>query len=36
LDALRAGRTEVFSDEDESFTGYKDDLAALQAILKTM
>jgi HEAT repeat protein/ATP/ADP translocase len=36
LDALSAGRIEVFSDEDESFTGYKDDPAALQAILKTM
>jgi HEAT repeat protein len=36
LDALRAGRIEVFSDEDESFTGYKDDPAALQVILKTM
>jgi HEAT repeat protein/ATP/ADP translocase len=36
LDALRAGRTEVFSDEDESFMGYKDDPGALQVILKTM
>ena len=36
LDALRAGRTEVFSTEDEFFTGYKDDPSALQVILKTM
>ncbi len=36
LDALRAGRTEVFSTEDEFFTGYKDDPGALQIILKTM
>ena len=36
LDALRAGRTEVFTDEDESFTGYKEDPGALQVILKTM
>ena len=36
LDALRAGRTEVFTDEDESFAGYKEDPGALQVILKTL
>lgn len=36
LDALRAGRTEVFSDEEESFAGYKDDPSAMQAILKAL
>jgi hypothetical protein len=36
LSALRAGRVEVFSDEDEAFSGYKDDPAALQVILKAL
>ncbi|HKJ37636.1 MAG TPA: HEAT repeat domain-containing protein, partial [Anaerolineales bacterium] len=36
LSALRAGRTEVFTDEDESFIGYKEDPGALQVILKTL
>ncbi|HSG45480.1 MAG TPA: Npt1/Npt2 family nucleotide transporter [Anaerolineales bacterium] len=36
ISALRAGRTEVFTDEDESFIGYKEDPGALQVILKTM
>jgi HEAT repeat protein len=36
LHALRAGRVEVFSNEDESFTGYKEDPGALQVILKTL
>ena len=34
LNALRAGRTEVFSDEEAAFSGYKDDPAALEVILK--
>lgn len=34
LDALRAGRAEVFSDDDEAFEGYRDDPAALQTIIK--
>ena len=33
LSALRAGRTEVFNNDDEAFTGYQDDPAALQVIL---
>lgn len=36
LDALRSGRTEVFSDEEESFAGYKDDPSAMQVILKAL
>ena len=32
LHALKAGRVEVFSDEDEAFAGYKDDPSALQVI----
>ena len=36
LSALRAGRTEVFSDSEESFSGYKGDPAALQVILKAL
>jgi len=38
LAALRAGRTDVFSEdqEEDSFTGYKNDPAALQAILKSL
>jgi len=36
LSALRAGRTEVFSDGDEAFSGYKDDPSALQVILKAL
>jgi HEAT repeat protein len=36
LHALRAGRVEVFSNEDESFTGYKEDPGALQVSLKTL
>jgi len=36
LSALRAGRVEVFTDEEESFTGYKEDPGALQVILKTL
>jgi HEAT repeat protein len=36
LDALRAGRTEVFSEEEESFAGYQNDSAALLAILKAL
>lgn len=34
LNALRAGRAEVFSDEEEAFSGYESDPAALQVILK--
>jgi len=34
LSALRAGRVEVFSDEEETFSGYKDDPSAMQVILK--
>jgi HEAT repeat protein len=34
LNALRAGRVEVFSEEEESFSGYKDDPSALQVILQ--
>jgi len=36
LDALRAGRAEVFSEDDESFAGYKDDPSALQVILQAL
>ncbi|HLO29956.1 MAG TPA: Npt1/Npt2 family nucleotide transporter [Anaerolineales bacterium] len=36
LSALRAGRTEVFSEEDEAFSGYQNDPAALQVILKEL
>jgi len=36
LSALRAGRTEVFSEQEESFSGYKDDPAAMQVILKAL
>ena len=36
LDALRAGRVEVFSDEDDAFSGYKEDPAAMQTILKAL
>lgn len=32
LNALRAGRVEVFSDQDESFAGYQNDPAALDVI----
>ncbi|HEY5730480.1 MAG TPA: Npt1/Npt2 family nucleotide transporter, partial [Anaerolineales bacterium] len=36
LSALRAGRTEVFSEQDEAFSGYKADPSALQVILKAL
>ena len=36
LSALRAGRIEVFSDQDEAFSGYKDDPSAMQVILKAL
>lgn len=36
LSALRAGRTEVFSDEEEAFSGFKNDPDALQTILKAL
>lgn len=36
LNALRAGRTEVFSDDEESFAGYKSDPSAMQVILKAL
>ena len=36
LSALRAGRTEVFSDDDQAFSGYKDDPSAMQVILKAL
>ncbi|HLO16172.1 MAG TPA: Npt1/Npt2 family nucleotide transporter, partial [Anaerolineales bacterium] len=36
LDALRAGRTEVFSEEEEAFAGYQNDSAALLVILKAL
>lgn len=36
LSALRAGRTEVFSDEEDAFAGYQNDPAALQVILKAL
>ena len=32
LNALRAGRADVFSDQDESFAGYQNDPAAMQVI----
>ncbi|MCI0553365.1 MAG: HEAT repeat domain-containing protein [Anaerolineae bacterium] len=36
LSALRAGRIEVFSNEEEAFSGYQNDPAALQVILKAL
>ncbi|HET9587723.1 MAG TPA: HEAT repeat domain-containing protein [Anaerolineales bacterium] len=36
LSALRAGRVEVFSDEEEAFSGYQHDPDALQAVLKAL
>lgn len=36
LSALQAGRTEVFSGDEESFSGYKDDPAAMQIVLKAL
>jgi HEAT repeat protein len=36
LSALRAGRVEVFSDQDESFSGYQNDPAAMQVIHKAL
>lgn len=36
LSALRAGRVEVFSDESEEFSGYRDDPVAMQVILKSL
>jgi HEAT repeat protein len=36
LSALRAGRTEVFSDEEAAFAGYQNDPAALQVVLKAL
>ena len=33
VDALRAGRAEVFNEDDEAFTGYQNDPAAIQVIL---
>ena len=36
LNALRAGRTEVFSDEEDAFSGYQNDPAALQVVLKAL
>lgn len=36
LNALRAGRVEVFSEDEEAFSGYKDDPAALQVVLKAL
>jgi HEAT repeat protein len=36
LSALRAGRTEVFSNEEDAFSGYQSDPAALQVILKAL
>jgi HEAT repeat protein len=36
LAALRAGRVEVFSQEDDAFSGYQNDPAALQVILKEL
>jgi len=36
LSALRAGRTEVFSDQEEAFSGYKNDPSAMQVILKAL
>ena len=36
ISALRAGRVEVFSDEEEAFAGYQHDPAALQATFKAL
>jgi HEAT repeat protein/ATP/ADP translocase len=36
LSALRAGRAEVFNDEDDAFAGYQNDPAVLQVILKAL
>jgi HEAT repeat protein len=36
LSALRAGRIEVFSNEEEAFSGYQHDPAALQVVLKAL
>ena len=36
ITALQAGRAEVFSDEEVTFTGYRNDPAALQAIFKAL
>jgi len=36
LSALRAGRTEVFSEENEAFSGYQNDPAALLVILQAL
>jgi HEAT repeat protein/ATP/ADP translocase len=36
LNALRAGRVEVFSDQDESFAGYQSDPVAMQVIRKAL
>ena len=36
LGALRAGRIEVFSDEEEAFSGYQHDPAALQVVLRAL
>ena len=36
LSALRAGRIEVFSDEEPAFSGYQHDPAALQVVLKAL
>jgi HEAT repeat protein len=36
LSALRAGRVEVFSEEEDAFSGYKDDPSALQIILQAL
>lgn len=36
LNALRAGRIEVFSNEEEAFSGYQHDPAALQVVLKAL
>ena len=36
LSALRAGRTEVFNQEEEAFLGYQNDPAALQVILNEL
>ena len=36
LNALRAGRIEVFSNDEDAFSGYQDDPAALQVILKAL
>jgi HEAT repeat protein len=36
LHALKAGRVEVFSEEEDAFAGYKDDPSALQVILRAL